>query len=248
MPTPSGVPRPFGGDLAERSRSARRQKDRSSTTTQGDGTHPGHDFCDDIDFTEEDPIIEEGKEDDREFDEYDPNADDDVKYEYAERPDAYEVGVFVDYSKIQNSKPKPRIVEKPPPWYFDLKDYKSVGGINMQHLTDRKSWDTMESGLQDAGFVGMDMPVEFKLKPGKGHHVVQMIRRGAIVETMDRMGRNAFLQIVDAQMKTGDHINWDEKTADGINNVAEMPMTEPDFERQVDFFASLTLPDGVESI
>eukprot|EP00971_Amphidinium_carterae_P010733 212071-Amphidinium_carterae.3 len=54
MPRTSGPPRPFGGDLTE------------SLAAKEEGTQPSHDFCDDIDFTEEDPMVDGADDDDRE--------------------------------------------------------------------------------------------------------------------------------------------------------------------------------------
>eukprot|EP00971_Amphidinium_carterae_P167794 3324563-Amphidinium_carterae.2 len=108
-------------------------------------------------------------------------------------------------------------------------------------------WNIMEKGLKSAGYVGMDLPMEFKLKPHKGHHVVQMIRRGAIVEAMEEVGHHRFLQMVDSQMKTGDHVHWEEGSDKGVNSI-DAPMTEPDFEKQIDIFSQLTLPDELEVI
>eukprot|EP00971_Amphidinium_carterae_P301959 5999140-Amphidinium_carterae.1 len=123
----------------------------STTAIPEEGTSTGHDFCDDIDYAEEDHMIDEAEGTDREVDEYDPNEDDDVRYEYAERRDAN--------------------VERPSPWYQKLKDYIPVGGINVQHLLNKKKWEIIVQGLRRSGFVGMDLPLEFKLKPGKGRHV-----------------------------------------------------------------------------
>eukprot|EP00971_Amphidinium_carterae_P211992 4206665-Amphidinium_carterae.1 len=58
-------PQPFGGDLTERSRIRRRQKDVSASAIPEEGTQPSHDFRDDIDFAEEDPMVD-GADDDRE--------------------------------------------------------------------------------------------------------------------------------------------------------------------------------------
>eukprot|EP00971_Amphidinium_carterae_P078514 1553143-Amphidinium_carterae.1 len=70
----------------------------------------------------------------------------------------------------------------------------------------------MVAGMKDAGFAGIEMPLEFKL------------------------------------MKIGDHIDWDERNDDGSANMAETPVSEPAFERQIDFFATVTLAEGTEKI
>eukprot|EP00971_Amphidinium_carterae_P167793 3324563-Amphidinium_carterae.1 len=53
LPRTTTSPRPLGSGLTERSRSARRQKDVTASTIPEDGTQPGHDVSDDIDFAVE---------------------------------------------------------------------------------------------------------------------------------------------------------------------------------------------------
>eukprot|EP00971_Amphidinium_carterae_P146678 2907079-Amphidinium_carterae.2 len=150
---------------------------------------------------------------------------------------------------MQNANAKPRDVESPPPWYEALNNYTPVGGINKISIVNRKSWDKMEAGLRDAGFGGIDMPMEYKLKPGKGHHVVQLIRRGAIVETIDHLGQGTFFAAIDHLLRTGDHIDWDDRGSEsGAASMAETPLSEPAYERQLDYIATLRLPDGIENI
>eukprot|EP00971_Amphidinium_carterae_P191191 3794256-Amphidinium_carterae.1 len=137
MPLPTGPPKQYGDpdDLTERSRSARRQKDRSPSQTKGSEQRRDHDFSEDIDYTGEDPIIEE---DDWKVEQYDAELDDDVKFEYADRTDEFEIVVDVDFNCIQNKNPKPRLVDKPPPWYHLLNRYIPVGGIKKLDIVNHK--------------------------------------------------------------------------------------------------------------
>eukprot|EP00971_Amphidinium_carterae_P213242 4232176-Amphidinium_carterae.1 len=70
MPAPRGLPTQYGaqGDSTERSRSARRQKERSPSPMKGSEPRRDHDFSDYIDYAGEDSIIEE---DDREVEQDD---------------------------------------------------------------------------------------------------------------------------------------------------------------------------------
>eukprot|EP00971_Amphidinium_carterae_P109156 2161479-Amphidinium_carterae.5 len=111
-------------------------------------------------------------------------------------------------------------------------------------VKNRKFWNGMVEGCQDPGYVGINLPIEFKPKANKGRNVAHDIRRGAILETMHEMGQENFLRAIDHKIKSGDRIEWEEPLGDGT---AQIPMDEPEFETQLDTFAKLDLPPEIEA-
>eukprot|EP00971_Amphidinium_carterae_P001482 29663-Amphidinium_carterae.1 len=227
MPSASGLPTQFGPDSSGRSRSARRQRpEESSAAPEGEEDLQDHDFVDDIDFAEEDVMPEvipeeEGFRDD---------DDEDVQYLYAERPGAMEVRVEVDYNKIQSEDARPdRIIERPP-WWRELLRYRPVGGITKAMCESRSNWETMTAGVRDPGYVGMILPVEYQPKPNKGRNIAHDVRRGAIIEVINEMGQDEFIQAIDHKLKTGDKIEWEGPEGDGADQELTLP---PDIEAAV---------------
>eukprot|EP00971_Amphidinium_carterae_P277699 5512018-Amphidinium_carterae.1 len=54
---------------------------------------------------------------------------------------------------------------------------------------------------------------------------------------------------MDHLLRTGDRIDWDEKGSEsGAAGMAETPMSEPSYERQLDHIATLRLPERIEEI
>eukprot|EP00971_Amphidinium_carterae_P115527 2288043-Amphidinium_carterae.1 len=170
LPSTSGAPTQLGPESSERSRSARRQKaGEASAIPEGEEIQQDHDFVDDIDFALDEAVPEGIEEQEEET--FNDDDDEDVQYLYADRPDAMEERVTVDYSKIQSSQAWPRRIEDQPPWWERIAKYKQTGGITKAMCENRKTWDTMVAGARDPGYVGMNLPIEFKPKPNKGRNI-----------------------------------------------------------------------------
>eukprot|EP00971_Amphidinium_carterae_P110208 2183164-Amphidinium_carterae.2 len=142
MPRTSGLPTEFGPDSSGRSRSARRQRpDESNEVPEGGDDQQDHDFADDVDFTEEDAIPEEIPEHEEEG--YHDNER--GIHSYAERTDAMEERVMVDYDEIQSPEARPKLIVEPPPWWSTLLKYKPSGGITKEMCETRSTSNAMEA-------------------------------------------------------------------------------------------------------
>eukprot|EP00971_Amphidinium_carterae_P055085 1085461-Amphidinium_carterae.2 len=240
MPRASGLPTEFGPDSFGRSRSARRQRpDESSEVPEGGDDQKDHDFVVDVDFTEEDDIpevIPEHKEEGFHDDERDMHL-------YAERTDAMEERVMVNYEEIQSTDARPKLINEPPPWWDTLLKYKPTGGITKEMCETRATWNAMEAGVRDPGYTGINLPLTYEPNPNKTRNVAHDVRRGAIIEVMNEMGHENFVAAIDDQIKTGDTSEWDDPGEEGA---APIVMEEPSFDTKMNYYVKLRLPDDIE--